>query len=144
MASTEVKTYSPDQVKILFGPAIIGGVADGTFIVIEQMTDGVTSEAGAYGDVARAMSLDPRHTITLTLQQTSLSNDVLSAAYKLDKVSGGNGAVPMTVTDLRGTTMFGGTAWVRKMANKTFSKGTESSEWTIEGVGSFSNGGSSL
>ena len=139
--ANELQTYSPDRVKILVGPHIITGVADGTFIVIEQMTDGVTSEAGAYGDVARAMSLDPRHAITLTLQQTSKSNLVLTGLYEADRLSGGSGAVPVGVTDLRGTSLFAGTGWIVKKANATFSKGLETKEWRIEAIGLFTNGG---
>ena len=51
------------------------------------------------------------------------------------------GAVPVAVTDLRGTTLFGGTGWVVKKARATFSKGLEAREWTIEAVGEFHNGG---
>jgi len=138
---SDLKTYSPDQVKFIVGVHTVTGVADGTFIAIEPMGDGVTSEAGAYGDVARAMSLDPRHQITLTLQQTSRSNDVLSAIHDADRLSGGNGAVPVTLTDLRGSTLFAGTAWVVKKATATFSKGLEAKEWSIESVGRFTNGG---
>ncbi|WP_237173043.1 phage structural protein [Paracandidimonas lactea] len=137
----DLKTYSPDQVKVIIGPHTVTGTADGTFITIEPMGDGVTSEAGAYGDVARAMSLDPRHTITVTLQQTSRSNDVLSALHDADRLSGGNGAVPIAVTDLRGTTLFAGTGWVVKKARATFSKGLEAKEWALEAVGQFTNGG---
>lgn len=137
----ELKTYSPDRIKTIVGASALTGYADGTFLTIEAMTEGVTSESGADGEVARAMSLDKRHEITVTLQQTSASNDVLSALYHVDQVSGGDGAVPITVTDLRGTTVFAGTGWVRKVANATYSKGLEAKEWTVEAVGSFHNGG---
>lgn len=137
----EVRTYSPDRIKIIVGAAVLTGHADGTFVTIEPMTDGVASEAGADGEVARAMSLDRRHTITYTAQQTSRANDILSALYHADQLSGGDGAVPITVTDLRGTTVFVGTGWVRKLATATYSKGLESKEWPIEAVGRFHNGG---
>lgn len=140
MAPT-LKTYSPDRIKILVGAHVVTGTADGTFVNITQMTDGVSSEAGAYGDVARAMSLDPRHTITITLQQTSRSNDVLSAYADADRISGGNGAVPVAITDLRGGTLFAGTGWVVKKADKGFAKELTANEWTLEAVGTFTNGG---
>lgn len=137
----DVKSYSPDRVKVIVGVAAMTGVADGTFVVIEPTGDGVTSEAGAYGDVARAISLDPRHTITITLQQTSPSNLVLSALADTDRITGGDGAVPITVTDLRGTTLFTGTGWVVRKAAATYSKGLEAREWALEAVGQFVNGG---
>src|SRR5690606_23641120 len=139
--ATEVTTYDPKQVKIVVGAHTITGVADGTFITIEPTGDGVTSVAGAYGDVARSMSHDPRHTITITLQQTSRSNDVLSSLRDVDRLSGGSGAFPIQVTDLRGGTLFAGTAWVVKKATATFASGTENKEWPLEAVGAFTNGG---
>lgn len=141
MASKTLKTYSPDKIIITAGAFTITGVADGTFVVIEAMTDGVTSEAGAYGDVARSMSLDPRHTITVTLQQTSDSNTLLSGLYQADRVSGGNGAFPISVVDLRGQSIFTGQGWVRKQANTTFAKTVEAKEWIIEAVGDYVAGG---
>lgn len=136
-----VKTYAPDQVKFIVGVAALSGFADGTFIVIEPLGDGITSESGADGEVARAMSLDSRHSITVTLQQTSRGNDILSALHTADRVSGGDGAIPVALTDLRGTTMFGGTGWVVKHATATFAKGLEAREWALEAVGTFHNGG---
>lgn len=137
----DLKTYSPDRIKIIVGAVALTGVADGTFVTIEPMGDGTVSEAGAYGEVARAMSLDTRYTIGVTLQQTSRSNDVLSGLYQLDRVSGGDGAVPVTITDLRGTSLFVGTCWVTKLATATYSKGLEAKEWPLEAVGEFFNGG---
>lgn len=137
----ELQTYSPDRIKVVVGGASITGFADGTFVEIEPLTDGVASVAGADGEVARAMSLDPRHTITITLLQTSRSNTVLSAIADADRVSGGGGAVPISITDLRGQTMFAGTGWVVKKATATFAKEIEGREWQLEAAGAFVSGG---
>lgn len=127
-----VKTYSADQVTVLIGAHIASGFADGAFVQIEENGDGVTSVAGADGEVARSMSTDPRKKITITLLQTSDTNDVLSTLYTSDKISK-NRTFPITVKDLRGSTMFASsTAWVTKFANVSFGKEIESREWTIE------------
>lgn len=137
-----VKTYSADQVTVLIGVHIASGFADGTFIQIEENGDGVTSVAGADGEVARAMSTDPRKKLTLTLLQTSDTNDVLSGLYAADKVSK-NATFPVTVKDLRGNTMFAAsTAWITKTANTSFGKEVDNREWTIETAdGSYTVGG---
>ena len=137
-----VKTYSADQVTVLVGVHIASGFADGTFVQIEENGDGVTSVAGADGEVARSMSTDPRKKVTLTLLQTSDTNDVLSTLYEADKISK-NGTFPVTIKDLRGTTRFAAsTAWVVKKANVSFGKEVESREWTIETAdGAFFVGG---
>lgn len=127
-----VATYQPDKVTVLIGPAIISGFADGTFIDIEETGDGITSVAGADGEVARAKSTDPRKTVTLTLLQTSSSNDVLSALYTADRISG-NATFSIAVTDLKGRTLFAASsAWIKKMAKIEFGKEVGSREWSIE------------
>lgn len=127
-----VKTYSPDKVNVVIGTHIVTGYADGTFIDIEEQSDGVNSVAGADGEVARAMSTDPRKTVTLTVLQTSDTNDVLTALYTADKISK-NGTFPVMVQDLRGRTLFAAsTAWIKKQAKISFSKDVEGREWTIE------------
>lgn len=128
-----VKTYSPDKVKIIYGVLPLTGFADGTFVSVEQMTDGVTSQAGADGEVARAMSSDKRVRITVTLQQTSSSNDVLSAAYLADQTSGGAIPLPIAISDLRGSSLvFASSAWIVKMPTAEFGKEIANREWVFE------------
>lgn len=130
-----VKTYAADEVTVLIGVHIASGFADGTFVQIEETSDGVTSVAGADGEVARSMGTDPRKKLTITLLQTSDTNDVLSALYNTDKIRK-NGTFPVTVKDLRGRTMFAAsTAWITKSANVSLGKEVESREWTLETSG---------
>src|SRR5690625_4904009 len=113
-----LKTYSPDDVKIIFGAfPIASGLADGTFINVDPMGDGTTSQAGADGEVARAMSLDRRYQVTVTLQQTSAANNAMAAAWAADQASNGNGALPFSMTDLRGKTILAGTGWIDSQAS---------------------------
>lgn len=127
-----VKTYDPAKVIITFGASTITGTADGTFVNIEPISDGITSQSGADGEVARAMSSDRRHRVTMTLQQTSRSNDVLSGYHEADRLSGGGGALPLTVRDLRGTTLFAATAWVTRLPPSEFGVELSNREWTLE------------
>lgn len=131
----EVKSYSASKVKIIVGPHLVTGVAPDTFVNIEPVSEGTVSESGAYGDVARAMSLDGRHNITITLQQTSSSNKALSALYQLDQATDGGGTVPVLITDLSGGTIFAGEGWIKKMPNAPFASGLSSREWPLEAVG---------
>ncbi|MCR1838607.1 DUF3277 family protein [Pasteurella caecimuris] len=127
-----LSTYAPDKVTVLIGAHIASGFADGTFIDIEEVSDGVQSVAGADGEVARAMSADPRKKITFTVLQTSDTNDVLSGLYKADQISK-NATFSIAVKDLRGNTTFAAsTAWIVKSAKIEFGKEVGSREWTIE------------
>ncbi len=128
-----IRTYDPSRVIITVGAATLSGLADDTFVSIEEVGDGVTSVSGADGEVARAMSSDRRAKITLTLQQTSASNDVLTRLMQTDRISGGFGLFPITIADLRGRTLFTSSeAWVVKMPQAEFGKEVGKREWNVE------------
>lgn len=130
-----VKTYSASSIKIVLGAHIITGVAEETFVTIEPQSEGTTSESGAYGDVARALSLDKRHDITITLQQTSASNSAMTALYQLDQASNGDGTFPVLITDLRGKVIFNGEGWIPRMPSAEFAAALSEREWNLEAVG---------
>lgn len=140
-----VRTYDPARVIVTVAAATLSGFAEDTFIGIEEIGDGVTSTSGADGEVARAMSSDRRCRVTITLQQTSAGNDVLSALLAADRLSGGGGIFPIAVTDLRGRTVFNSSeAWVVKNPNAEFGAEVGEREWTIEtGSGTYFVGGNS-
>jgi hypothetical protein len=127
-----VKTYDPKKVIITLGPTVITGYAKDTFVKAGRIADTVTSEAGASGEVARALNADHRGTIELTLMQTSISNDFLSAQAVIDENTGA-GALPFLMTDLRGTTILSArNAWVKKYADSEFGQGLSNRAWSIE------------
>jgi hypothetical protein len=121
------------MIVIIVGAAIITGLGEDTFVSIEEVGDGVTSVSGADGEVARSMSADRRARITLTLQQTSLSNAALSALLQIDRASGGSGAFPVAVTDLRGTSLMSASeAWIVKSPTAEYAATVGTREWVIE------------
>lgn len=142
MAAGLLHSYSPKLIVFTFGATVVSGFADGTFVSLTELGDGTQSEAGADGEVARAMSTDPRIGIKITLQQTSFSNDELSWYYTADKESGGMSPQPIMLKDLRGTTLASGVGWIVKKPDSDYSKSIETREWEFEGVGKVHIGGS--
>lgn len=129
-----MNTYDPKKIVLIFGAKELSGYADGTFIDVEPMGDGVTSVCGADGEVARSMDPDTRSKITITLQSTSASNDYLSAMYILDKQTGTN-ALPFLIKDLLGRTVVASQfAWVTQMPKMTNGMKVEDGnrEWVLE------------
>jgi len=127
-----VKTYDPKGVVVSIGGSPISGYADGTFVNISRQNDTFTSVAGADGEVSRAKSNDKRGEMTLTLLQTSLSNDVLSALAVLDEKLG-TGVVPIIVKDMSGLTIyFSGSGWIKKPADSEFGKEISNRDWVFE------------
>lgn len=128
-------TYDSSRVVIIAGGIPITGYADGTFVTIDEMSVGVQTKVGADGEVGRSMSTDPRVEVTITLMQTSPSNQVLNGLYMADRVTGGGSAFPVLVEDLNGTTGFiASQAWIRRKAKVTYAKEIESREWIIEAI----------
>lgn len=132
-----MKTYNSKKVKIALGYHIVSGYAEDSFVTIEETGDGITSVAGADGEVARSVSPDSRHTIKISLLQNSPTNGYLLGRYKKDKSDGG-GHFPITVKDLTSGEVFSGdAAWVVKEASFSRGKAVANREWEICAVGEF-------
>jgi len=128
----EVRTYAPDRILVLVGGIPMNGYAEDTFVEIAPAADMVTSQSGADGEVARSLSTDRRCTITITLQQTSPANDVLSGWLATDQMTGGT-MFPVAVQDLRGRTMFAASqAWISRQPTVGFGREVGTREWQIQ------------
>ena len=110
--NTLLLTYDPEKVIMTFGGTPLGGWADGTFISIAQASKAFTRKTGADGETVRSKSANKCNDVTVTLQQSSLSNNYLSAMNQADRANGHN-LLPLSITDLNGVTlMFWPQAWV--------------------------------
>jgi len=112
-----VRTFDPSKVAVSIGGYPISGFAEGTFIEAERNADMFTMKTGSDGHTSRTKSNNRSGTLTFTLAQTSMSNNVLSTIAVADELTS-TGVVPIMINDLSGTTViFSGTGWVRKMPN---------------------------
>lgn len=139
-----VKTYSPKKVSVVIGGFIISGYAEGSFVKVEYEDDAFTKVTGADGETSRTHSANISGTITLTLLQTSESNDVLSGLHIADRLSL-QGVVPVLIKDNNGTTFAGAPeAWIKKMPESEFAKEMGEREWVIDcGALLYTTGGNS-
>jgi len=128
-----VRSYDPGQVTLIFGVNIIEGFTSGTFIDI-GFNNPVATTVPGINSPSRALSSDTTGTCIITLDQTSPSNDVLTASYVADR-AGGVGIFPLTVKDGSGRTInFAEHAWVEVVPRQTFGNEVSTREWTI-GIG---------
>lgn len=128
-----VRTYNPARVTVIVHGFNVTGFADGTFVNIVQVADGITSQVGADGEIARAINVDRRCTVTITLQQTSEANDFLSRLYDADILTCGGKMGPIMVQDLCGSTLFAASvSWVVKYADVEFSKEISTRAWSLQ------------
>lgn len=129
----ETKTIDPKLVIPTFLGIPLSGFADGAFIKIERNADAFSLVVGSDGESARARSRNRSGRITLTLLQTSASNDFLSAAHRADEIGVPGGKGPFLVKDLAGTTLVSApSAWIVKFPSTEFSRDVGSREWVFE------------
>jgi hypothetical protein len=131
MASTY--EYDSDQIAVTLGGILIGGSADGSFLKIEMETDDFSDVAGTDGTVVRSKTLDGRATVTISLLQSSVTNNALSALRAISlATANGAGVVPFLMKDLNGTTLCGAAhAWIQKAPDQEFDRGAKSRDWVI-------------
>jgi hypothetical protein len=127
-----VKTYDPKQVTLIVGGKIVTGFTDGTFILAERNENMFNLKVGVDGIGTRAKSNNQSGKLTITLHQSSNSNDDLSALASADELSN-TGAVPVLMKDSSGRTIVTAlTAWIQKYANAEFAKEVANRVWVME------------
>lgn len=125
-------TYDPKNVSLIVGGVTIKGYADGTFINAERNEQAFNLKVGASGEGARAKSNNKSGKVTITLLQTSSSNDSLTAFAAADELSN-TGVVPILIRDNSGRTLITAlSSWVQKYANSEFGKEISNRVWIIE------------
>lgn len=125
-------SYNSSKITVVCGGNVIGGFADGTGVSVMRNNDMWTLTVGMGGYGSRAKSNDASGRITFTLQQTSQSNDILSAFAAADEQTDG-GLFPVLLRDTAGRTFCSTTsAWVVKLPQVDFAKELSTREWVIE------------
>lgn len=128
----KVSTYNSRQVVIAFGTHPASGLADDSFVTIEEKGEGVLSKTGCDGEIARAIDPNKQYTIKISLLQTSATSKWLRSMYKADKATG-DGMFPVLIKDLKGGQVFSADdAWVQKQPSFVRGKDTNNLEWSIE------------
>jgi len=125
-------TYDPSQVSVIFGGQPITGFADGTFVQLERDEDAYALSIGIDGEGTRAKSNNKSGKATLTLQQSSPSNDYLTGIAKLDELRNA-GVLPLLIKDNSGRTLaMAEKAYIVKLPASEFSREVSEREWIIQ------------
>lgn len=121
--------WNPADVSVVVAGNIIGGWGDDTFVTVERSEDAFSLKVGIDGIGARAKNNNRSGTVSLTLMNTSKSNDVLSALAAADELSG-QAAFPIMVRDANGTMLATAlTAWITKIPTVEFGKEVGNRTW---------------
>jgi hypothetical protein len=101
-------------------------------VKIGRNEDSFTLKVGADGETTRAKNANKSGKLTLTLMQSAVSNEVLSALQAGGRASG-NATFSVQVKDARGTSIWNAaTAWISKVSDAEYAKEVTSREWVIE------------
>jgi len=129
--------YDPAQISLVAVGIPVSGFAEGTFVTVERNADSFNLTVGSDGDSCRARSNNKSGRITFTLLQSSLTNQLLSAAVNLDEISPSGDAIgPSQIKDNSSTTattlVFAEKSWIVKPANVEYSNEVTTREWIVE------------
>jgi len=126
-------TYDPEKALVLVDGVAISGFADGTAITLAYDEPRFSTSVGQGGSVAIARNASKLATLTITLQQTSASNDVLSGLMQAHMTGLKNGIGIVTVLDASGRTAAAATdCYIENMAQIVLGKEITNREWVIK------------
>lgn len=132
-----LRTYDPKKILVTFAGVRITGFAEDVFVSATPQADLFVSSVGTDGEVTRVAQNDPRHLVTITLAQSSPSNDYLSSKAAADAVTpNGGGVGTLQILDLIGTTILEGRAWVQRLPDVEFGRSVGTRAWALEMVAS--------
>lgn len=125
-----LKTINIKKMLVTFGPVIMGGFAK-DMIEIECPEDSWAVEVGADGEVTRINKSIDHAKITVTLAQSSDTNDKLSAIWNMDKITGA-GVFPFAFKDGSGRSFtLASQAFIMKPANLSIGNSAKDRTWVF-------------
>lgn len=123
-------TFVADEVIVTMGGHIFGGWPPGARISVEQADDTWTTVSGT-DLISRGLTYTGLFTVTVTLQQTSGTNDELTAFHDLD-IQTRLGFKTFSITDVFGTSkMMSPNAFIMKLPNQETAVEVGTREWSI-------------
>lgn len=129
-------TYAAEKVIVTIGPVILSGWTDGDFLTAKYDEDRYFAKAGADGEVGRAKNASKMGEITITLSQTSGSNDGLSLLFNLGSLGAFDNPIPIGIADLSGRTLAGAAScWIKTTPELSFGKEVGDREWVFTAAG---------
>lgn len=125
-------SYNPQEIAVIIGGIPIEGLADGTFVNVERSANTFEKSTGCDNRTTRIKQNDRSGTVTITLSQTSPSNDYLSGIMALDEATG-DGVVALLIKDINGSTLCSAPyAWIVKPSPAGYGKSITNREWKLD------------
>jgi hypothetical protein len=136
-SNTRLSTFSPNEVAVIITQQstgmshIVGGFAEDSIVSIDRNADTFSLYTGADDTNTRIYNANTSGTITISLQQTSASNDILTALYENDRASR-NGLFSIAIRDNSGrSTYFSEEAYIGVVPSSAISNSMQTRDWVI-------------
>lgn len=124
----DIATYSPDQVNFEIANFVVVGFND---ITINRNTERFKFEKGIRGKNTRVGTLDSSLTISISLMQTSITNDVFSQIVDFD-INNRSGRCKLALIDKSGSAEIrSNNAYIEDCPTMGFSSSSKDREWKI-------------
>jgi hypothetical protein len=131
MPGLQPLSYDPMKVVQIFMGIPLTGFAKDKKVKIAMAEDRWSLHIGVDGEVTRVLSRNQSGEITISLAASSPMNDVFSAAFALDNLTGA-GAAEYSMTELNGSSIFScSQAWIKKQPDTERGKELGELEWVL-------------
>lgn len=139
MATQRIATFAPNSVIVTITQEssgishVVQGFSEDSIVNIERNAETFTMYTGADNTSTRIYNANKSATLTLSLQQTSASNDILSLLYQNDSASpSSEGLFSISVTDSSGRSRyFSDDAYIGVVPNSPFANSMQTRDWII-------------
>jgi hypothetical protein len=139
MSTQRLATFAPNDVTIVITQSstgiahIVTGFSEDSIVNIERNAETFTMYTGADNTSTRIYNANKSATVTLSLQQTSASNDILSQLYANDSASrNSSGLFALQITDASGRSRyFSDDAYVGVVPNSAFGNTMQTRDWVL-------------
>ena len=127
-----VTKYNAAEMTVTFGAVLVSGFAPDTFVSVESDEDAFQKQVGADGEGVRTRTNNNGGFVTMTLMQSSATNDLFSALHNADRLTGA-GVGPLLIQDQNGTTLVeAAKAWIRRFPTAEYGREASTREWIID------------
>lgn len=111
----------------------VSGFSEDSIVNIERVAETYTMYTGADNTSTRVYNASKSATLTLSLQQTSASNDVFSLLYQNDSAfPSSDGLFTISITDASGRSRyFSDDAYIGVVPNSAFANSMQTRDWVI-------------
>lgn len=137
MAVQGIATYSPEDVKVVLSKDnftfIVSGYAEDSMVSIARASETFAMYVSADNQMTRQYKSNTAATVTLSLNQGSVANDVLSQLYTNDKNSrNSSGLFEIQIMDMSGRSRFSSNqAFISVVPDVSYANSIQTREWQI-------------